>query len=274
MDMNNNTMIIGTVDIISGVKIRDVEMKIRPADDIVISPAAGNSNHQQNRPPTGIELIKQIRVGDPCRVCHYKGYTYVGRITNAIDRIDKDGAVAESFIRLDGYPCGIIAHEDRLYVLQQGKSYFIQAFNLLGQHLFKWNHSDSVTRFYLGRALAILNNNELVVADRTNKKFNISSLTGELLRSIKCNEIGNGRISLCRASGESIIVTNYGAPHELFKFNLATETIEWRSNAVKRPSTVMMLNKEYVLVTEGEYSNQVKFFILNQMTGKVKLDVL
>ena len=57
----------------AGVEVRDIEMKIRPADDIIISPAAGNSNTQQNRLPTGMEPIKQIKVDYPCRVCHYKG---------------------------------------------------------------------------------------------------------------------------------------------------------------------------------------------------------
>ena len=217
-----------------GVKVRDIEMKIRPADDIIISPPAGNSSHHQNRLPKSIEVEKEIRIGDPSRVCHYKGCTYVGRITSAIDRIDKDGAVTESFIRLDGYPCGIIANEDRLYVLQLGTPYFIQAFNLLGQHLFKRKLNDSVIKDYLGRALAVLNHDELVVADRTKKRFSIYSLTGKLLRSVRCDEIGGmNKISLCHAGGDSIIVTNCEASHELFRFNLATETVEWRSNSVK-----------------------------------------
>ena len=245
-------------------------MKIRQADDIIMSPAAaGNSNHQQNGVPTSIEVEKEIRVGDPCRVCHYKGYTYVGTYNNTIDRINEDGEVTESFIRVEGYPCGMIAHEDMLCVLQHGTPYFICVFNLLGQQLFKWELNDSATRTNLGRALAVINKEELVVADRINKRFNIYSLTGEFLRSVKCDEIGNSRISLCHASGDSIIVTNYCAQHELFKFNLATGAVEWRSNAVEGPSAVAMLNKEYALVTEEQGSTGVKFFILNQATGEM-----
>ena len=170
----------------SGEKVRDVEMKIRPADDIIIAPAAGSLSHQQNRVPTSIKLENEIGVARPCRVCHYKGNTYVGTYNNAIDRIDKDGVVTESFIRLGGFPCGIIAHEDRLYVLRHGTPYFIQAFDLLGQYLFKWILKDYETRAYLGRALAVINNDELVVADRSNSKFSIYSFTGEFLRSVKC----------------------------------------------------------------------------------------
>ena len=216
----------------SGEKVRDVEMKIRPADDIIIAPAAGSLSHQQNRVPTSIKLENEIGVARPCRVCHYKGNTYVGTYNNAIDRIDKDGVVTESFIRLGGFPCGIIAHEDRLYVLQLGTPYSINVFNLLGQQLFKWKLNDSATKDYLGRALAVLNNDELVVTDRTNKRFSIYSFTGELLRSVRCEEIGTDRFTLCHAGGDSIIVTNCEASHELFKFNLATGAVEWRSNSV------------------------------------------
>ena len=262
------------VDIMPGVKVRDIEMKIRSGDDIVISPAAGNSNTQHDRLPTGLELVKAIEVDYPRRICHYKGCTYVGTYNNAIDRIDKDGSVTKSFIRLDGYPCGIIAHQDRLYVLQKGTHSSICVFNLLGQQLLIWNHSDSESRFFLGRALAIINNDELVVADRTNKTFNMYSLTGEILRSVRCDEIGDGTVSLCHAGVDAIIVTHYGAQHELFKFNLATGAVEWRSNAVKHPSAVAMLNKEYALVTEWESGAQVKFSIVNQMTGEVRLNVL
>ena len=252
------------------MKIRDVEMKISPADDIIISPAAaGNSNPQQNRLPTGMELIRRIKVDDPRRVCHYKGYTYVGTYNNTIDRINEDGEVTESLIRLAGFPRGIIAHEDRLYVLQKGKPYSIHVFNLLGQRLFKWNHIDSVTGPCLGRALAVINNDELVVADRSNREFRIYSFIGELLRSVKCEEIRTSRISLCYSGGDSIIVTNRSVQNELFKFNLATGTVEWRSNTVKQPSAVMMLNKEYAVVTEEQRSSSVKFFILNQATGQM-----
>ena len=217
----------------SGVKVRDVEMKIRPSDNIIISPqAAGNSNHQQNSLPTSIEVGKEIRICDPCRVCHYKGYTYVGKWNSTVVRYDKDGVVIQAFIRLDGYPCGIIAHEDRLCVLQLGTPYSINVFNLLGQQLFKWKLNDSATKDYLGRALAVLNNDELVVTDRTNKRFSIYSFTGELLRSVRCEEIGTDRFTLCHAGGDSIIVTNCEASHELFKFNLATGAVEWRSNSV------------------------------------------
>ena len=120
----------------------------------------------------------------------------------------------------------------------------------------------------MGRALAVINNDKLVVADRTNKRFSIYSLTGELLRSVRCEEIGTSRISLCHAGGNSIIVTNCGALQEIFKFNLATGAVEWRSNAVKRPSAVMMLNKEYVLVTDWHFGALVKLLIVNQMTGE------
>ena len=254
-----------------GVKVRDIEMKIRPADDIIILPPAGNSNHQQNRVPTGTELIKEIKVGNPRRVCHYKGYTYVADSGNKIDRINEDGAVTESFIRLDGYPCGIIAYEDRLYVLQGDAPYAIKVFNMLGEHLFKWIHRDSVTRVFLGRALAVINNDELVVADRTNRRFTIYSLTGEHLRSVRCDEIGTERVTLCHAGGDSIIVSSPLASHELFKFNLATGAVEWRSNAVKQPSAVMMLNTEYALVTERISSAKVKIFIVYQATGEMIL---
>ena len=103
-----------------GKEIRDLEMKLGSADDIIINPPNQQpTHHLPNRaPPTSIQLIKQVTVGDnPTTVCQYKGYTYVGCSKGAIDRIDEGGNVTSSFIKLTNWITGIIAYEDRLYML-------------------------------------------------------------------------------------------------------------------------------------------------------------
>ena len=261
----------GCVVFLLGKEIRCIEMEIKPADDIIISPAAGNSNHQQDRLPTGIEFWKQVALAQPCRVCHYKDNTYVCTQRMVVERIGKDGKFTNSFIKLNGYPCGIIAHKDRLYILTKGKPHTIHGYSLQGQMIVSWAHSDYFAGDPLCRTLTIIDD-ELVIVDRTNKKFTYYSLNGDLLRSVRYDGIEKRKMSLCHAGGDSIIVTNCDAFHGLLKFNLVSGAVEWTSNAVKQPSVVMMLNKKYALATEIENSAEEEVFIVfNLMTGEMLL---
>ena len=243
-------------------------MKLESADDIVINPPNRQpTHHLPNRaPPTSIQLIKQVTVGgNPTAVCHYKGYTYVGCDNGAVERIDEGGQVTPSFTKLTNWVTGIIAHEDRLYTLMNGKPYTVYVHDLTGQQLHCWIHEDRGN--YTARALAIINN-ELIIANRTNKRFTIYTLIGAHVRDVPCDLINNNHLTIGQVGDNSILVANYGANPELYRVNLTTGDIEWRSNKVGHPIGVLMHGKDVALVTTENNATRVKIWPLNAESGK------
>ena len=243
-------------------------MKLESADDIIVKP----SNQQptlslQNRaPPTSIQLIKQLAVGGyPPAVCHYKGYTYVTCQNGAVDRIDEGGQVTPSFIKLTTWVTGVIAYEDRLYTLTYGQPYTVYVHGLTGQQLHSWNHGDRDN--YSARALAVINN-ELIIADRINKRFTIYTLTGEHVRNVPCDLITKNYLTICHAADDSILVANVTATPELYRVNLTTGDVEWRLNTGSGDVGVFMCSKDFALVTRLNYSTEIKIWTLNINTGK------
>ena len=251
-----------------GKEIRDIEMKLESADDIIVRPSNQQPTHHPpyRAPPTFIQLIKQVTVGGhTTAVCHYKGYTYVGCTNGAVDRIDEGGNVTSSFIKLTYCITGIIAYEDRLYMLMKSSPYTVYVHDLTGQQLHSWNHGDSGN--YSARALAIINN-ELIIADRKNMRFTIYTLTGEHVRDLPCDLINNHYLTICPAGDNSILVANYDANPELFRVNLTTGNIEWRLDRVSQPIGVLMYSKDVALVTSYNSTTQVKIWIQNVDSGK------
>ena len=245
-------------------------MKLQSADDIIIN----RPNHKQRTnkllrraPPTSVQIIKQVTVGScPLAVCQHNGYTYVGREYRAVDRIDERGNVTSPFIQLygRGTVTGIVAYEDRLYTLMSGNPYTVYAHDLTGEQLHSWKHEDRSHR--RGRALAVINN-ELVIAKRTNETFTIYTLTGERVRDVPCDLITENDLTICHVGDNSVLVADRDAKPGLYRVNLTTEDVEWRSDRVDRPVGVVMYSKDVALVTSYNYSNQVKIWTLNAGTG-------
>ena len=245
-------------------------MKLESADDIIVKPSNQQPTHSlQNRaPPTSIQLIKQVTVAIyPTAVCQYQGYTYVGCSNGAVDRIDERGQVTPSFIKLTTRVTGVIAHEDRLYTLMYGGGgppYTVYVHDLRGQQLHSWIHEDIGN--FSARALAVINS-ELIITDRTNKRFTIYTLTGERVRDVPCDLINNSGISFCHVGDNSVLVANCEAKPRLFRVNLTTGDVVWRSDRVNSPAGILMYSKDLALVTK-RLSNQVKIWTLNADNGK------
>ena len=244
-------------------------MKLQSADDIIINPP----NHKQctnklpsRAPPTSIKLIKQVTVGyHPITVCQYKGYTYVGCYDGAVDRIDEGGNVTSAFIKLHRTVTGIVAYEDRLYTLMCGRPYTVYVHDLAGQQLRSWKHEDSSGD--VGRFLTVINN-KLVIADKTNKRFTIYTLTGEHVRDVPCDLITKNYLTICHVGDNSVLVANSDAKPGLYRVNLTTGDVEWRSDRVSGAIGVVMYSKDVALVTSYSRSNKVKIRTLNVDTGK------
>ena len=247
-------------------------MKLQSADDIIIN----RPNHKQRTnkllrraPPTSVQIIKQVTVGScPLAVCQHNGYTYVGREYRAVDRIDEGGNVTSSFIKLAETVTGIVAYEDRLYTLMYGgrdKPYTVHVHDLSGQQLFSWKYEDMSD--FLGRFLTVIHN-KLVIADRTNKRFTIYTLTGEFVRDVPCDLINDAVLTICHVGDNSILVAICGAKPGLYRMNLTTGDVEWRSDSVYSPVGILMYRTDYALFTSYSSSNRVKIFTLNADTGR------
>ena len=249
------------------VEHRDIEMKLIPV-------AVPNHYLQTSSIPKSMEFNLDVTVPKtPKRVCHHKGITFVSGGDCSVRKISHDGcqATIERFASLQKYPVALLGHEDRLYVLAEGQPHSVYAFDLEGRLLNFWDHPDFNTGgISFGRAITVINN-ELVIADRSNKKFCIYNLTGEFVRSVKCSILNKNKLAICHAGGDSIIVANVGARPELFKINLSTGQLEWECNDVINPSRVAMLNKDIALVSDAKKPSVIKLYILDQNTGKLRI---
>lgn len=283
-----------------GTEFRDIELKIEAVDDIHLGP----DRSQTEILPTSIKLVKQVGIGDPRRVCHYQGYTYVATSNFDIDRIDSQGNITLSFIStLPGHPAGIIAHADRLYLLVEGHPHSVHVFDLTGKEIQSWQHDADSSR-YTYRSLALVNN-ELVVGDERKKQLVVFSLTGNVLQSIECSRIDGYQLSLCQAGDDSIIVAHVKGSHEhnpvtsdemslcavpfpnsqgtvkrgaqstptlltdeLYRVNLKTGAIEWSTKEITNPTCLTKLNEKFTLVSCWSERMRSRCFIIDTLTGK------
>ena len=133
--------------------------------------------------------------------------------------------------------------------------------DLTGQQLRSWNHGDEDRRGCLGRFLT-------VIADTTNQRFTIYTLTGERIRDVPCDLIRDGDITICHVGDNSVLVANCDGKPALYRVNLTTGDVVWRSDRVDSPVGILMHSKDLALVTSNNFSNQVKIWTLNAGTGK------
>ena len=133
-------------------------------------------------PPTGIQFVKEISVRFTCiTMCHYKGYTYVGLQSGAIDRIDDQGNVtsALTFIQLANPIISIRAHNDQLFILMYDQPYKIFVYDLNGSHIRTWDHPDRNGNCF-GNKISIVQN-QFAIFDVTNKRVTLYTPAGEVI---------------------------------------------------------------------------------------------
>ena len=119
-----------------------------------------------------------------------------------------------------------------------------------------WEHRDRSC--HATRNLTIVND-QLVAADMSNKNFTIYTRKGERVRKVKCDLLTDrGFTTLCHAGNESLIVSRTTPNPGLFKVNLQTGDVEWRSNRVEKPILVTTLNKDYAVVISHEENQDRK----------------
>ena len=117
---------------------RELDIALTLANDLVIG---DKLQIIKRKPPTSMPRLKSIAFDTGMNTtCNYKGFTYVGIDSNSISRIDSDGNQTKNLT--------IRAHQDQLLVLIYGAPYQIMVYNLHGQQMKSWNHSDSNIAYY------------------------------------------------------------------------------------------------------------------------------
>ena len=242
---------------------RETELVVHSTDDVIF---CDRSRHMNIRsPPTGLQFVKEIKVGYYCNtVCHCKGYSYVGLENGAIDRVDDQGNVTSEFIKLAKQILSIRALNDQLFILMYDQNYKMSVYDLNGSHVRTWEHPDRNGNVR-GSKISIVQN-QLAVADVTNKLITLYTPAGEVSRDIQCPEIAYTHASMCECDDNSVIISCYHDA-KVFKFNLTTGNIPWTNLNVSCPLTVRCYG-QYVFVS-GDYITITCVSVINSETGEV-----
>ena len=255
-------------------------MKMKSADDLIIRPSPTPFTQTYklfpnliNRPPTSIVLIREVTVGEyPTSVCQYKGFTYVGHDEGSVYRVDEAGNVDNNFIKPGNrFISGIAAHQYRLYILMYnpgpstGHCVIVYDLLLEGKRCHSWNIDDRESSFY--RVFAV-SGDSVIIANRPKKEILLFTLTGVLMRTVKCELLSKTGVYLTQLGPNSILVSNSNIQPKIFKINLENGDVEWQSQGgtIANPTGITAYCQDYSLVTT-ERTNQTKVWIINHVTG-------
>lgn len=220
--------------------------------------------------PKTLELSKTLLLSTyPFSVCHYKGVTYVGLYGGNVDRIDSDYQITQGFLSLGNHVSGIKCYKDRLYTLVCGKPYTVRVHSLSGEPLTSWYNNNGFTynnsMYYISThatKLCIVSD-QVIVPDRNNNRLTVYSLSGKIVRDVPCRLPSWGNIAMCSAGDDSVVVSTESTD-EVFKINITTGAVSWKSPHVDQPGGVVRYGEENLLVaccTSGQIQ------ILNILTG-------
>ena len=222
----------------------------------------------KRKPPTSMQHLKSIAFDTGLNTaCNYKGFTYVGIDNRSISRIDRNDNESKNFIQLPNSPVNIRAHKDRLFVLIYGQPYKIMVYDLHGQQMKSWDHTDG-NGSWRGNKLWIVGN-EIFAADVSNQRIYVYTLEGKTEREIPCPLMKNSTwVSTCAAGRDSVIITT-STPKTVTRFNLRTSAVMWKTELKEIPYCSTMYYGA-VLVGRDGYNNSrgVWIQVLDYKTGE------
>lgn len=177
-------------------------------------------------------------------------------------KIDGENTIT-TFEIFNNLVVGIIAHENKIYVLRHGNPYVISVHDTQGKQLLEFNFEDQNNNN--ANAFAIVNNH-LTIANNKRSCIDIYTLTGTKLHSIPCPLIGKQYVSLCGCGEDDVVVADRSS-NKVFRVSLPTGTIQWTSDVVKSPIGVCQHRNQYLLVTTNDSSSTFIAWILDSDTG-------
>ena len=223
------------------------------------------------RPPKYLKSIKEIKTGsESTAVCHYKGYTYVGQTSGAIDRIDvrRNGHITQANFKLPNMIMSFAIHNERVYVLLYAdkNSSNIRVYELNDStELTSWQHPHVP---YFGQRMFVTDDTKLVVGDWPSKQIIIHSLTGDVIRMVPCPPSLTMNHAVCMSScgDDSVVISDYKAGIEV-RMSLRDGSLLWSSDRVTNPSGIVHHPAGYVLVV-STWTDQTEISVLDETNGR------
>ena len=238
---------------------RQIERKLVSVDKIVI----GILNTSQG-PPTALQLIRVVKIDGDCITVAANGNdVYVGAMGGTILKMNKLNQF-EQFSKVPSSNIvGLTIHSNTLYFLNSHGIFQIDLKTMKQSSFF--NHADKSS--YRGSRM-IVTQNQLVVADITNQRLTIYSLTGQLIRHVDCPSIcgPDSWVSICLSpSNPNVIIVSDSQSSQVFAVNLTTGAVLWTNRDIRKPQGIASYGSEHDLVTKADRTTQL--WVLSADTG-------
>ena len=223
-------------------------------------------------PPKCLKYITEIKTGSKSTaVCHYKGYTYLGQTSGAIDRIDSHGHITRAYVKLANIIIAFAIHNDRMYVLLYAhkKSSNIRVYELNDStELTSWQHPHVP---YFGQRMFVTDDTKLAVGDWASKQIIIYSLTGDVIRKVPCPPMLTMTKGVCMSScgDDSVVISDHKAGI-VVRISLKDGSLLWSSYRVSNPVGIVHHPAGYVLVASG-WTEKTKISVLDEKNGGSRL---
>ena len=160
--------------------------------------------------PKSLTLLKEVKLSSyPITVDQYKGSIYVGLDNKTIAKIDSNYQVQESFITCGGDVESIVVYKDKIYTLlcmwdSSPRGHVVCVYDMSGRHITQWGH---VYHSYFCKKMIIVAD-QVLIADQSNARITVYSLTGQTIKQIPCSAVGSGQTVLCPLDNTSIVVSD------------------------------------------------------------------
>ena len=236
-----------------------IERRLVSVDNIVIG-----GLQTPKGPPTTLQLFREVKlVGDCIGVAATNGDDiYVGSSNGEILRIDKQGCIELFLTTPSSNIVGLTIHGSILYTLNSKYGIYQIDLETMKQSLF-FSHADKSA--YRGSRM-LVTQNQLVVADVTDHRLTLYSLTGQLIRHVACPLISTYWVSLCLSpSNPDVIIVSDWKSSRVFAVNLSTGTVVWANSDIREPAGIASFGSKFLMVSKR--LTTTRLWVLNADTG-------
>lgn len=211
-----------------------------------------------SNPPKMLTLLRTVvldYIDFPSSILHHNGITYVGMSRDGrVVKFDSDYQLSEHFCASHGCVEGLAVSEDTtITIIQTSDEHTIESYKLSEQGSMERQKSWRINR---GRMCVV--GSEVVVLG--NFRLKIYSLTGDIIRSLPCPEIGNGAPFYMCTAGEDSVVVSDDSESRILRIDINTGEVMWTSHEITDMLCVTMYDSKWLLVGRAGYDEQICVF--------------